>query len=148
MGRKSLRKGYRMKGCSPTAMNCEVMPLRRTRRQGRETKRACLTTGPSRIIQKHYEFYLANKIYKVYPKYSVLLRLSARATLAVAIALALHADIIAQHGPEYEVLLGGELAERLRNKEADGLQAFAPPEEEVQAIVAHRLHEVVDALTV
>ena len=66
----------------------------------------------------------------------------------MAIALALHADIIAQHGSEYEVLLGGELAERLRNKEADGFQAFAPPEEEVQAIVAHRLHEVVDALTV
>ena len=64
---------------------------------------------PSHIIQKHYEFYLANKIYKVYPKYSVLLRLSARATLAMAIALALHADIIAQHGSEYEVLFWTKL---------------------------------------
>ena len=73
---------------------------------------------PSHIIQKHYEFYLANKIKSYrYVNYSqleifcwlFLLRHFESALFAFAIAFALSANVIAEHGSEYEVLFWAEL---------------------------------------
>lgn len=73
---------------------------------------------PSHIIQKHYEFYLANKIKSYrYVNYSqldifcwlFLLRHFESALFAFAIAFALSANVVAEHGSEYEVLFRAKL---------------------------------------
>ena len=73
---------------------------------------------PSHIIQKHYEFYLANKIKSYrYVNYSqldifcwlFLLRHFESALFAFAIAFALSANVVAEHGSEYEILFWTKL---------------------------------------
>ena len=73
---------------------------------------------PSHIIQKHYEFYLANKIKSYrYVNYSqldifcllFLLRHFESALFAFAIAFALSANVVAEHGSEYEILFWAKL---------------------------------------
>ena len=73
---------------------------------------------PSHIIQKHYEFYLANKIksyrYVYYIQYGLfcwlfLLRHFESALFAFAIAFALSANVVAEHGSEYEILFWAKL---------------------------------------
>ena len=64
------------------------------------------------------------------------------ACFAFAIALALHADVVAQHGTEHEILLGSELAQRACGYHAYGIEALLAPEVEVQTVVAYGLYDV------
>lgn len=68
------------------------------------------------------------------------------ALLALAVALTLGADVVAEHGAEDEVLLGRELAERARHHASDGRHTLPLAKEEVDPSVAHGLDDVVDAL--
>ena len=64
---------------------------------------------------------------------------SALALLTLAIAFALCADVIAEHGAEDKIFFGCEFVERTGNDESDGLQAFAAPEVNVQVLLSCRL---------
>ena len=68
-------------------------------------------------------------------------------TLTLAIALALGAEIVAEHGAEDKVLLRRQLVERTGDDEFDGLQALAPSEIHVHILLSGRLQDVGDALT-
>ena len=74
------------------------------------------------------------------------LGLSANPLLALAETLALRADVVSQHRPEDEILLGRKLAKWFRDYHADSVQALALAKEEVQAVVAHGLDDVFDVL--
>ena len=66
--------------------------------------------------------------------------------LAAAVSLALSTDVVAQHGPEDKIFLGGKLAERSRHHHPYRLQALATAKEEIEAVVAHGQEDVVDML--
>lgn len=89
---------------------------------------ADFTAGHDQCIQKHYEFYLANKISKKFIIYFTSLCLHAAAAFALTIALTLRADIIAEHSSEDEVLLRRELAQRTCNHETDSLETLLAAE--------------------
>ena len=57
------------------------------------------------------------------------------------------ADVVAEHGAEDKVLLGGELVQRTGDDEPDSLQTLAPSEIHVQVLLACGLQQVWDALT-
>ena len=48
--------------------------------------------------------------------------------LALAIAFALYADVVAEHGPEDEVLFWSKLVQRTGNNKTDGLQTLVSSE--------------------
>lgn len=66
---------------------------------------------------------------------------------AFAVALALHAYVIAQKCAEDEVFLGRQLVERLVDYQSYGVEAFASAEIQVEHVTVDWLHDVVDALT-
>ena len=63
------------------------------------------------------------------------LRIALSLTLTLAIAFALHADVVAQHGTEDKVFFRCELIQRTGDDEPYGLQAFAAPEIDVQVLL-------------
>lgn len=72
---------------------------------------------------------------------------SARAPLlAQTIAFALRADVISEHGTEYEVLLRSKLVERTVHHPPYGMNALPLSEEQVHLSAVHRLHHEVDVL--
>ena len=66
--------------------------------------------------------------------------------LALAIALALCADVIAEHCSENEVLLRRELTQWARDHLSDGCHTLPFAKEKVYPPVAHGLDDVVDTL--
>ena len=75
----------------------------------------------------------------------VLALVALAATLAVA--LALHTDVVAQQRAKDEILLRSELVERACDDEAYGVKTFLASEIKVDIVSAYRLHDIVDALT-
>ena len=76
---------------------------------------------------------------------SVTLTFTTVFTLAVAFALC--ADVVAEHGAEDKILLRGELVQRTGDDEPDSLQTLAPSEIHVQILLSCGLQHVWDALT-
>ena len=64
---------------------------------------------------------------------------STLALFTLAVAFALCADVIAEHGSENEILFRCEFVEWTGNDKSDGLQAFASPEVNVQVLQSCRL---------
>ena len=67
--------------------------------------------------------------------------------LALTIAFTLSADIIPQHGTQDEILFRRKLAQRFGNNHADSIQTFLLAKEEIQPVVANRLDDVINVLT-
>lgn len=65
---------------------------------------------------------------------------------ALAVTLALHADVIAEKCAEYEVLLGSELMQRTGDYQAYRIETLAAAEIQVQHVVVDSLHYVVYAI--
>ena len=74
------------------------------------------------------------------------LHLLAVATLALTVALALCAEVVAKHGTQDEVFLGGELVERTVDDETDGIETLATTKIEVEGVLACGLKNVGDVL--
>ena len=72
---------------------------------------------------------------------------SALALFTLAVAFALCAEVVAEHGAEDEVLFGCELVQRTGNDEPDGFQTFAPSEIYVQVLLSCGLEHIRNALT-
>ena len=68
---------------------------------------------------------------------SVTLTFTTVFTLAVAFALC--AEVVTEHGAEDKVLFGRELVQRTGDDEPDGLQALAPPEVYILIVSSCRL---------
>ena len=66
--------------------------------------------------------------------------------LAGAISLALGTDVITQHGSQYEIFFRSEQVQGTCHHHADGFNAFRLAEEEIDALVVHRLNHKLDAL--
>ena len=64
---------------------------------------------------------------------------SALTLLTLAIPFALRAEIVTEHGAKDKIFFGCELVQRTGDDEPDGLQAFAPPEVNVQVLQSRRL---------
>ena len=67
--------------------------------------------------------------------------------LALTIAFTLGTDVISQHGTQDEILFRRKLAQRFGNNHADSIQTFLLTKEEIQPIVANRLDDVINVLT-
>jgi hypothetical protein len=89
-------------------------------------------------IQKHYEFYLANK----FKSHS----LCARTAFPFTEALTLRTDVIPEHGTEDKILFGCQLVEWTIHYQSDGFETLGSPEEKIQALAIHWLQEVMDIL--
>ena len=72
---------------------------------------------------------------------------SALALFTLAVAFALCAEVVAEHGAKNEVLFGRELVQRTGDDEPDGLQTLTPPEIQVQVLLSCGLQQVGNALT-
>ena len=64
---------------------------------------------------------------------------SALALLTLAVAFALCAEVIAEHGSKNEVLFRCKLVQRTGDDEPYGLQTLAPTEIHVQVLLSGRL---------
>ena len=64
---------------------------------------------------------------------------SALALLTLAVAFALCAEVIAEHGSEDKIFFRCEFVEWTGNDESNSLQAFASPEVNVQVLQSCRL---------
>ena len=101
---------------------------------------------PFPIIQKHYEFYLANKISCLFLLCAAtMLTIVVATLLSLAIALTLGTNVIAEHGAENEVFFGSELIERAVDHHPDGIETLFLAEKEIEAFIAHGLDDVGDA---
>ena len=101
---------------------------------------------PFPIIQKHYEFYLANKISCLFLLCAAtMLTIVVATLLSLAIALTLGTNVIAEHGAENEVFFGSELIERAVDHHPDGFETLLLAEKEIEAFIAHGLDDVGDA---
>ena len=67
--------------------------------------------------------------------------------LSLTIAFTLSTDIISQHGTQNEILFRRKLAQRFGNNHADSIQTFLLTKEEIQTVVANRLDDVINVLT-
>ena len=67
--------------------------------------------------------------------------------LALTIAFALGTDIISQHGTQNEILLRCKQAQWFGDYHADSIQAFLLAKEEIQTVVANRLNDIINVLT-
>ena len=67
--------------------------------------------------------------------------------LALAKALALRTNIISQHRPKDEILFRRKLAQRFGDNHTDSIQAFFLTKEKIQTVVANRLDDVINVLT-
>ena len=76
---------------------------------------------------------------------SVALALTSVLTFAVAFALC--ANVVAEHGAKYKILFGRELVQWTCDDEPNGLQTLAPPEIHVQVLLASGLEHIRDTLT-
>ena len=100
------------------------------------------------VIQKHYEFYLANKIFQksLSHKYGyshvMSLCLFAATAFALTIPLALCANVIAEHGAEDKILFWRQHVQRSVYHQAYGIKTFFFPEKQVYAIITHRQYDV------
>jgi len=68
-------------------------------------------------------------------------------TLALAVSFALSANVVAEHCPEDEVLLGCELIQRTSHDEPDGLQTLPSPKVNIYVLLPGRLQNIRNALT-
>lgn len=101
---------------------------------------------PLLIIQNHYEFYLANKIYSVILLGATAVFAVMTATLlALTVTLTLSAEVIAKHGAKDEVFFGRELVERPVDKHPNGIETLLLAEEEVETVVTYGLDDIGDA---
>ncbi len=66
--------------------------------------------------------------------------------LALTVALALHANVIAQQRTEHEVLFGRKLVERTGDHQPYGLETLVTSEEQVDSVCSGRLKDVWDML--
>ena len=67
--------------------------------------------------------------------------------LALTIALALRTNIISQHRSKDEILLRRKLAQWFGDNHTDSIQTFTLAKEEIQTVVANRLNDVINVLT-
>ena len=67
--------------------------------------------------------------------------------LTFAIAFALCAEVVAEHGSQDKILFGGKLVQRTGDDEPDGLQTFASSEVNIQVLSSSWLQQVWDSLT-
>ena len=67
--------------------------------------------------------------------------------LALTIAFALGTDVISQHGTQDKILFRRKLAQRFGDYHADSIQAFLLTKEEIQTVVANRLDDIINVLT-
>ena len=67
--------------------------------------------------------------------------------LSLTIAFTLGTDIISQHGTQDEILFRRKLAQWFGNNHADSIQAFLLTKEEIQTVVANRLDDIINVLT-
>ena len=62
-------------------------------------------------------------------------------------AFALRTDVISQHRPKDKILLRRKLAQWFGNDHTDSIQTFTLAKEEIQSVVANRLDDVINVLT-
>ena len=86
-----------------------------------------------------------SQVCKRYRYYSYM-RLARPLCLAFTISFALTADVIAQQGAENEIFFGRELIERTTCKSAYSIHTFLAPKEQIDALVAYRLNEIINTL--
>ena len=67
--------------------------------------------------------------------------------LTLAKALALRTNIISQHRPKDEILFRRKLAQWFGDNHTDSIQTFTLAKEEIQSVVANRLDDVINVLT-
>lgn len=67
--------------------------------------------------------------------------------LPLAKALALRTNIISQHRPKDEILLRRKLAQWFGDNHTDSIQTFLLTKEEIQTVVANRLNDIINVLT-
>ena len=93
---------------------------------------ADFTAGHTLVIQKHYEFYLANKILKkfiiIHELHIHSLGLFALTAFTLTVPLALCADVISEHCAENEVLFRRKHVERAGQHQAYGVKTLGPTE--------------------
>ena len=70
------------------------------------------------------------------------------ATFALTITLTLGTNIITEHGPEDEILLGSQLVKRTRDNQSNGLQTLTAPKIQVDRILTCRLQYIGNVLMV
>ena len=86
-----------------------------------------------------------SQVCKRYRYYSYM-RLARPLCLAFTISFALTADVIAQQGAENEIFFGRELIERTTCKGTYSIHTFLAPKEQIDALVAYRLNEIINTL--
>lgn len=74
-------------------------------------------------------------------------RKAANLLLPLTIAFALGTDVISQHGTQDEILFRRKLAQRFGDYHADSIQTFFLTKEEIQTVVANRLDDIINVLT-
>ena len=67
--------------------------------------------------------------------------------LSLTIAFTLSTNVISQHGTQDKILFRRKLAQRFGDYHADSIQAFLLTKEEIQTVVANRLDDIINVLT-
>ena len=65
----------------------------------------------------------------------------------LAVAFALHRNIITQHDAQHEILLGSQFVQRFIDERLHGVQAATLAEIEIDLLLRYRLQQIVDTLT-